>query len=113
MMNQLDWEQMLFTLILHAGEARTKAKEAAEFAVEGEWDEAKRLMEEAEKEQLEAHKVSANIVKMEAGGEQVDFSVLLVHALDLLLLAWIEIDHTYQFINMSKRLKTLEDEVSQ
>ncbi|HEY42676.1 MAG TPA: PTS lactose/cellobiose transporter subunit IIA [Anaerolineae bacterium] len=112
-MDPSEWEQTLFMLILHAGEARSKAKEAAEFAKEGDWVNAQRLMEEAEDEQLEAHKVSAKIVKMEAGGEQVDFSVLLVHALDLLILAWIEIDHVYETIDMRKRLKTLEDEVSQ
>jgi PTS system cellobiose-specific IIA component len=112
-MDPSDWEQTLFTLILHAGEARAKAKEAAEFAKEGKWEDAERLMEEAEEEQLEAHKVSAKIVKMEAGGERVDFSVLLVHALDLLILAWIEIDHVYETIDMRKRLKALEDEVCQ
>lgn len=112
-MDSSEWEQTLFTLILHAGEARTKAKEAAECAKEGEWEDAQRLMEEAEEEQLEAHKVCANIVKMEAGGKQVDFSVLLVHALDLLILAWIEIDHVYETIDMRKRLAALETEVEQ
>lgn len=111
-MDASEWEQTLFTLILHAGEARAKAKEAAEFAKEGKWEDAQSLMEEAEEEQLEAHKVSAKIVKMEAGGERVDFSVLLVHALDLLILAWIEIDHVYETIDMSKRLQVLEDEVA-
>ena len=112
-MDPSEWEQTLFTLILHAGEARTKAKEAAEFAREGDWEDADRLMEEAEDEQLQAHKVSAKIVKMEAGGAQVDFSVLLVHALDLLILAWIEIDHVHEMIDMMKRLTALEDEVAQ
>jgi len=112
-MDPSEWEQTLFTLILHAGEARAKAKEAAECAKEGEWEDAQRRMEEAEGEQLEAHKVCAKIIKMEAGGEQVDFSILLVHALDLLILAWIEIDHVYETIDMRKRLKALEDEVAQ
>lgn len=112
-MDPSGWEQTLFTLILHSGEARAKAKEAAEFAREGEWEDAARLMEEAEDEQLQAHKVSAKIVKMEAGGEQVDFSVLLVHALDLLILAWIEIDHVRETIDLMKRLATLENEVAQ
>lgn len=112
-MDPSEWEQTLFTLILHSGEARAKAKEAAEFAREGEWEDAARLMEEAEDEQLQAHKVSAKIVKMEAGGQQVDFSVLLVHALDLLILAWIEIDHVRETIDLMKRLATLENEVAQ
>ena len=112
-MDPSQWEQTLFTLILHSGEARAKAKEAAEFAREGAWQDADRLIEEAEEEQLEAHKVCAKIVRMEAGGEKVDFSVLLVHALDLLILAWIEIDHVHETIKLMKRLTKIEDEVSQ
>lgn len=112
-MDASGWEQKLFTLILHSGEARAKAKEATEFAKEGEWEDAQRLMEEAEDEQLKAHKVSAKIIKMEAGGEKVDFSILLVHALDLLILAWIEIDHVHETIDLMKRLTELEEEVAQ
>jgi PTS system cellobiose-specific IIA component len=111
-MDPSEWERLLFNLILHAGESRSNAKEAAEFASEGKWEEAQACMDEANKEQLEAHKVSTQIIKMEAQGERVDFSILLVHALDLLLLAWSEIDFTEQFIRVNKRVKALEDEVA-
>jgi PTS system cellobiose-specific IIA component len=108
-----EWEQTLFQLILHAGEARSKAKEAAEAAREGEWEQARTLFEQAQAEQLEAHKINADIIRREAKGETPAFSVLLVHALDLLLLAWGEMDYTEQYIDTCKRLKTLETEVKQ
>ena len=41
----------------------------------------------------------------------MEFSVLLVHALDLLVLAWSEIDFAEQFINLNKRVAKLEDQV--
>lgn len=106
-----DWEQTLFQLILHAGEARSKAKEAAESAREGDWDRAHKLFEEAQAEQLEAHKINADIIRKEAKGDTPAFSVLLVHALDLLLLAWSEMDYTEQYIDTCKRLQDLEAEV--
>ncbi len=106
-----EWEQRLFTLILHAGEARTKAKEAAEAAKEGDWDAADRLLREADDEQLQAHKTSAEVIKMEAKGEAVEFSVLLMHAFDLLVLAWVEMDYVEQFIDLQKRLQRLEEEL--
>ncbi len=81
MTNELDWEQTLFTFILHAGNARSKAKEAAGHA--------------------------------EAGGQPVPFSVLLVHAMDLLLLAWSELDYTEQYIAMCKRVRQLEADVAE
>ncbi len=108
MTTELDWEQTLFTLILHAGNARSKAKEAAEHAASGEWAEAGACLVEADAEQAKAHEVNANIIRMEAGGRSVPFSVLLVHAMDLLLLAWSEIDHTEQLVALYKRVEALE-----
>jgi PTS system cellobiose-specific IIA component len=109
---ELDWEQTLFTFILHAGNARSKAKEAAEYAEAGAWAEAEACMQEANAEQLKAHEVNANVIRMEASGQAVPFSVLLVHAMDLLLLAWSELDYTQQYIAMCKRVKALEQDVA-
>ncbi len=108
-----EMEQTLFNLILHAGNARSKAKEAAEHASMGEWDQAQACLEEANAEQLVAHKLSVGIIRREAAGEAVPLSVLLVHAMDLLLLAWSELDYTEQYIHMCKRLRTLETEVTE
>ena len=106
---ELNWEQRLFTVILHAGNARSLAKEAAELAAEGHFDEAEAKLAEANEEQVKAHEVEARIIRMEAQGEQVPFSILLVHALDLLLLSWAEIDNTEQFIELYRRLDALSD----
>ena len=109
----LNWEQTLFTIILHAGNARSKALEAAENAQERNFEAAEAALAEAETEQTEAHKVHARIIQMEAGGEQVPFSVLLIHSMDLLLLSWAEIDHTRQMISLCKRISDLEREAKE
>lgn len=106
-----DMEQTLFQLILHAGSARSFAKEAAENAEAGRWDEAEATIQQANEEQVQAHKINTAIITKAARGENPEFSVLLVHALDLLMLAWSEIDYTEQFIRMSKRIAALEKEV--
>ena len=112
-MAEIDWEQTLFNLILRAGNARCRAKEAAEHAEAGEWEEARIAMEDANTEQGIAHGINADIVRMEASGTPVPFAVLLVHAMDLLLLAWSEIDYTEQHIKMCQRVQALEAEVMQ
>jgi len=104
----LNWEQTLFNIILHAGNARSKALAAAEEAEAGNFQDAENALAEAEIEQAEAHKVHARIIQMEAGGEQVPFSVLLIHSMDLLLLSWSEIDHTRQLLGLFKRVSNLE-----
>ena len=114
MTDPIDMEQTLFSLILFAGNARSKAKEAAEFADAGEWEQAQAALEEANAEQFKAHEINANLIRMEAGGEvPVPYSVLLVHAMDLLLLSWSELDYTEQYLRMCKRVQALEAEVAQ
>lgn len=110
-MSQLEWEQQLFTVILHAGNARSSAKEAQEHATEGNWEAAQASLDEANDEVILAHKSNVEIIQKEAKGEKVEFSVLLVHALDLLVLAWSEIDFAEQFINLNRRVATLEDQL--
>jgi len=111
MPDPIEWEQTIFQLILHAGSARSAAKEAACLADDGKWQEAEAMLAEANNEQTDAHKINTSIITRAARGEQMDFSVLLVHALDLLMLAWSEIDYTEQYIKMSKRIADLEKEV--
>jgi PTS system cellobiose-specific IIA component len=105
--NELNWEQTLFSIIVHAGNARSLAKEATELAAEGKFEEADAKLVEANDEQVKAHEVEAKVIRMEAQGEQVPFSVLMVHSLDLLLLSWAEIDNTEQFIELYRRIDAL------
>ena len=106
-----EMEQVLFQLILHAGSARSFAKEAGQYAEEGDWEAADKALEEANEEQNEAHKVNTTIITKAVRGEGIEFSVLLVHALDLLMLAWSEIDYTEQYLHVLKRMNVLEAEV--
>ena len=102
----------LFQLILHAGSARSFAKEAAEYAENYQWEDAEKSLQQANDEQTQAHKINTTIITKAARGEDVPFSVLLVHSLDLLMLAWAEIDNTEQTIRMNKRIEALEKEVA-
>jgi len=103
-----EWEQTLCNLILHGGDARCAAKEAADYAAEHQWPEADAAMKRANEAQLAAHKIQGEILRREARGEAIPFSILLVHSLDLLLLAWAEIDYAEQFIKLHQRIAELE-----
>ena len=113
MTTDITWEQTLFQLILHGGCARSSAKEAADLAENGKWDDAEAALQQANEEQTQAHKINTSIITKAARGEDIEFSVLLVHALDLLMLAWAEIDNTEQYIRMAKRISALEAEVKE
>lgn len=106
-----EMEQVLFQLILHAGSARSFAKEAGQYAEEGDWDAAEKALADANEEQNQAHKINTTIITKAARGEDMELSVLLIHALDLLMLAWSEIDYTEQYLQVLKRVQQLETEV--
>jgi PTS system cellobiose-specific IIA component len=108
-----EMEQVLFQLILHAGSARSFAKEAGQFAEEGDWAAADKALADANEEQNQAHKINTTIITKAARGEEMELSVLLIHALDLLMLAWSEIDYTEQYMQVLKRVQQLEKEVDQ
>jgi len=108
-----EMEQVLFQLILHAGSARSFAKEAGQFAEESDWEAAEKALVDANNEQNEAHKINTTIITKAARGEEMEISVLLVHALDLLMLAWSEIDYTEQYLQVLKRVENLEREVEE
>jgi PTS system cellobiose-specific IIA component len=107
-----DWEQTLCNLIILGGDARCAAKEAAEYAAEHKWPEVEAAMQRANEAQLAAHKIQAELLHRDARGEKSPFSILLVHSLDLLVLAWAEIDYTEQFITLHKRIARLEEEMA-
>ena len=108
-----EMEQVLFQLILHAGSARSYAKEAGQFAQESDWEAAEKALTDANNEQNEAHKINTTIITKAARGEEIEMSVLLIHALDLLMLAWSEIDYTEQYLQVLKRVEKLETEVEE
>ena len=99
-------------MILHAGSARSHAKEAAENAKDGNWEEAEKSLQLANDEQTLAHKINTSIITKASRGEDIQVSVLLVHAMDLMMLAWSEIDYSEHFISMNKRIQSLEAEVA-
>jgi PTS system cellobiose-specific IIA component len=105
-----EWEQTLCNLIILGGDARCAAKEAADLAAEHKWSEAEEAMRRANEAQLAAHKIQADLLHRDARGEKMPFSILLVHSLDLLALAWAEIDFTEQFIRLNRRIAELEGE---
>jgi len=63
-----EMEQILFQLILHAGSARSFAKEAGQFAEEGDWEAAEKALADANEEQNQAHKINTTIITKAARG---------------------------------------------
>lgn len=101
-MDKTNNEKLAFELILHAGNAKSKAMEAIYASREKDFITAQKNLEEAEKELNEAHKSQTAMLVGEANGEKLEMSILLVHALDHLSMATVTLELAEELVLQRK-----------
>lgn len=80
-------ELAAFDMIRFSGEAKSLMNEALSNAKQGNAQEVERLLKEASTLLIEGHKAHSQLIKEEARGEKIPFSLLLMHAEDQLFSA--------------------------
>lgn len=78
-------EKISFELISNIGEARSLLMEAAILAREENFDSADKKIKESEKFLSNAHHSHFSLIQKEAEGEDLQFSLILMHAEDQLM----------------------------
>ncbi|PGL73217.1 PTS lactose/cellobiose transporter subunit IIA [Bacillus sp. AFS055030] len=96
---------LAFQLILHSGNAKSLAMEAMQKAKEGNFDEAEEKLTEADSAFNEAHHVQTDLIQREAGGENVNFPLIMVHAQDHLMNSMTLKDMAREIIELHKLIK--------
>ncbi len=94
-----------FSIILHAGNARSLAMEAIELAKNKEIEQAHQKIEAAEQEFTEAHHVQTKLLQQEATGENQNISIILIHAQDHLMTSMVVKDMALVIIDLYKDIK--------
>lgn len=84
-MDDNDMNQISFKIISAVGSARSMYIEAIQKAKIGEFDEADALIKEGVSLYLNGHKAHSSLIQREASDEQLVFSLLLMHAEDLMM----------------------------
>lgn len=80
-------ELICFKIIAGVGAARSCFIEAMQTARQGNYADAQRLIEEGEKEFVNAHQAHAELIANEASGNKTDVTLLLLHAEDQIMSA--------------------------
>lgn len=75
-------DQIAFTIIAHAGSAKSTYLEALELAKKGQPEKAETLLIEGDGLLRTAHQAHMDVITQEANGQTPPFSLLLVHAED-------------------------------
>lgn len=102
-------------IIMNAGDARDFAAQAMNAIANGNLDEAKALLKEADKVQSAAHNVQTEMIQgdIRGGKEKMDYYVLFAHAQDTLMSIQVEINMTKSMLKIAKnyeaRLAALEN----
>lgn len=89
-------------IIMSAGNARSLADEAFEYAKKSDFENAKAKMESAHKELVQAHNAQTNVIQSEARGIKYEYSPLFAHAQDTLMTISSEINSDKKMVDLMK-----------
>ncbi len=95
-------EEAVMEIIVNAGQSRSLCFEALHAARQGNLDEAKSLLREADGYARQAHKMQTQLIEQDAGEARQPMTLIMVHAQDHLMNSLLarelseEIIHLYQ-----------------
>ena len=92
-----------FEIVAYSGDARSKYVEALNYANEGNFGEAEKLIEEANACLVDAHKSQTELLQQEARGNHVEVGFITVHAQDHLMTTLLLKDIISTLIDVYKK----------
>lgn len=104
-MDAADYE-VAFQIISIAGSAKSSVMLALQEAREGNFEQARTLLAEADTELHNAHNAQTSMLSQEAGGNPVPVNIILVHAQDHLTGAMLVRDLANEFVTLYERAAT-------
>lgn len=102
-MNKEEITMLGFEIVAFAGDARSKLMNALTAAQAGKFDEAEKYIEAANECIVEAHRAQTSLLQQEASGENLPFSVTLMHGQDHLMTTILLQDMMKHMIELYKR----------
>lgn len=101
-------EQTCFSIIAAVGAARSNYIEAIHKAKDGDYDAAEALIKEGEELFVGGHDAHFSLIQKEAGGEQTEFALILMHAEDQLMSAEAFGILAKEFVSVYKKMAGLD-----
>lgn len=99
--------EIAFGLILHAGNSRSSSIRAVRAAEQGEFDEANKLLVEADAEMRDAHDIQTKMLQDEMKGSVLQLSLAMVHAQDHLSMATVQRESAGQIVQLYREIREL------
>ena len=102
-MNKEEVTLLGFEIVAYAGDARSKLLDALKLAQQGQVEQAEALIEKADEYINKAHKAQADLLAQEASGQEIPYSVTMMHGQDHLMTTILLKDVMRHFMELYKR----------
>lgn len=99
-------EHKSYIIIAAAADAQSAMTEALAAARRGDFADCRQLMKDAEKLLLSARRAQTALIKSEANGEKLEYSVIRTHAQDLLMNALNSKNLIDEMIHLHEEIKS-------
>lgn len=113
MKNEFDFSKISMSIILPAGEARTKASDALDAIMDGNVEQAELLIKEAKEYIKEAHRAQTDVMQTlaareyEGNTDPVVLPMLFIHAQDTIMTVMSEVNISEKILKMYKKMKEI------
>ncbi|GAA0610386.1 MULTISPECIES: PTS lactose/cellobiose transporter subunit IIA [Virgibacillus] len=104
----MNYEEIMMQLILHGGNARGAAYEALNEAEEYNFEEAEKLLEEANEEFLKGHQYQTELIQSD---DEEAPNFFMIHAQDHVMTAQAELQLVKRMITQLKMTQKLEQRI--
>ncbi|RKD32307.1 PTS lactose/cellobiose transporter subunit IIA [Thermohalobacter berrensis] len=105
----MDIQSIAMQIIVNAGDAKSSAFKALKYAKEGEFHKAEKSLKNCKEKILSAHKIQTDMLQKEAGGDNVEVNLLMVHAQDHLMNSILAKDLIEEMVSLYSRLNNNEE----
>jgi PTS system cellobiose-specific IIA component len=92
--------EIIMSIIVDAGNARSCSMEAIRQAKEGVFEEAQESLKIANESLASAHRVQTDLIQQAAKGQQIDINLFMVHAQDHIMTAMLAKDLAAEIVEL-------------
>lgn len=99
-----DINSVAIEVVMNAGDGRMKIDEALAAMAEADLDRAEALLDEAQELIVKAHNAQTEVIQSQVGGENMEYSLLFIHAQDTIMTINTELRMTKKLLPIVKML---------
>ena len=99
-----DINAVAIQVVMNAGDGRMKIDEALAAMAEGDLTKAEELLKEAEELIVKAHNAQTEVIQSQVAGENMEYSLLFIHAQDTIMTINTELRMTKKLLPIVKML---------